>query len=122
MTEEQNKAKEKRITVRLDSKLVDSLTKDGKTISTVVRTALMGLGGTKSRSSLKQVMRVLELCKKQGLCFEIPFPDDRPLLIVDYGKSGRDPQLIRVSSLSEGIEYLESAWRQAVIEGLSTSI
>jgi len=122
---------QKRITVRLDVSLIECVTRDGKTISEAIRTALefynkadksdiLTMAGkevlerARVRVSMKQIERMLELCSRQDHKLELPFPDDRPLMLVDY-QPGKQPKILRVSSLSDVYEYLENAWHEAIM-------
>jgi len=130
MHEIKNKKEKKKVLVSLYVEAIERLTSDGKTIQDVIRIALESFekkdrpditkAETKTRVTMKLIGRVMKLCQDKGLKIEVPDPRDKPALIVDYGKNGKDPKILRVSSLADVYSYLENAWREAVIDELSS--
>jgi len=131
MNEIKNKKEKKKVLVSLYVEDIERLTSSGTTIQDVIRIALELLEKkdrpdmpiieeTKTRVTMKLIGRVMKLCQDKGLKIEVPDPRDKPALIVDYGKNGKDPKILRVSSLADVYSYLENAWREAVIDELSS--
>lgn len=127
MNEIKNKKEKKKVLVSLNVEDIERLTSDGITIQDVIRTSLeffekkdrTPLETIKTRVTKKLIVRVMKLCEDQGLKIEVPDPSDKPILIVDYGTNGKEPTIIRVSTLADVYNYLENAWRESVIDELS---
>jgi hypothetical protein len=130
MNEIKNKKEKKKVLVSLYVEDIERLTTNGTTIQDVIRIALelfekkdrpdlSQVEKIKSRVTMKLIEKVKKLCENQGLKIETPDSIDTPLLIIDYGNNGKDPKIIRVSSLADVYNYLENAWREAVIGELS---
>ena len=127
MNEIKNKKEKKKVLVSLYVEDIERLTSDGTPIQDVIRNALDFFDKKdrptsekiRTRVTKNLIMRIMKLCQEQGLKIEIPDPSDRPILIIDYGKNGKDPEIVRVKSLADVYEYLINAWRESVINELS---
>ncbi|GAH94248.1 unnamed protein product [marine sediment metagenome] len=116
------KPKKKKIKVSIDIDLIERLTRNGTSIQDKIRYGLKELEEGKRelnwkqsiRVSIKQIEQILELCSRQGLKMEIPFPSIRPLMLVDY-QHGKQPKILRFPNLNDVYEYLENAWREAIM-------
>jgi hypothetical protein len=133
MNEIKNKKEKKKVLVSLYVEDIERLTTNGKTIQDVIRIALelfekndrpdlSTVEKTKTRVTMKLITRVMKLCQDKGLKIEVPDPSDTPLIIVDYGRNGKEPEIIRVSSLADVYDYLENAWRESVMNELSRGL
>jgi len=124
MNEIKNKKEKKKILVSLYVEDIEHLTSDGMTIQDVIRTALglfekkdrAPLEKIKTRVTMKLIMRVMKLCQDEGRKIAVTDPHETPILIIDYNGNGKEPEIIRVSSLADVYNYLEKAWREAVID------
>ncbi|GAI60263.1 unnamed protein product [marine sediment metagenome] len=116
------RTKKKKIKVSIDIDLIERLTADGTSIQDKIRNGLkileegkLGLNGKQPiRVSMTQIQRMLELCLREDLKMELPFPEIRPLMLIDY-EHGKEPKILRFLSLFDVYEYLENAWREAIM-------
>ena len=130
-----DKQKKEKILVSIDVSVIEELTKDGSKIQDKIRTALSGLlakeekqgiefmkGEIKQRHSMRQVLQLLKVIEGQGKKIEIPFPNERPLMLLDYGNKKSQPKIITLDTVADLYHYLQDVWIQSVIAGLCTSI
>jgi len=131
MNEINNKKEKKKVLVTLYVEDIERLTTNGTTIQDVIRIALelfekkdrpdlSEVEKIKTRVTMKLIVQVMKICQDQGLKIEVPNPRDTPRLIIDYGKNGKEPKIIRVKSLADVYNYLENAWRKSVIDSKVT--
>lgn len=70
----------------------------------------------RTRTSIKEIKQLIKLLNGMGFDYRIPFPKDRPLVILRYEEYEPQcqPCILRFRTLREAREHLEQVFRDAV--------
>ena len=64
---------------------------------------------------MAKINELVHLLNKEGCDFRIPFPDQRPLVVLAYrAYENPNPKVMRFKTLAEAAQELEQMWREAV--------